>query len=206
MEGWNCRVSQRDCCPQMAEGLLRRQLANRPFQSDVIIAPFIPYQTCSLRDLDVPEISLENPHSGNYWFYFHQHCTHSGEFWESIFPGGVCSVIYHFCRLSMGRSPGGGHGNPLQYSWLENPMDRGAWQVTVHSIGKSWTQLKQLSMYRSLMGLFFTVRPWSENIAHTKYSLIFFFLHTVRPQIEGCIHTTPRIFYRSICISGRGSD
>ena len=31
-----------------------------------------------------------------------------------------------------GRSPGGGHGNPLQYSCLENPMDRGAWQVTVH--------------------------------------------------------------------------
>ena len=31
-----------------------------------------------------------------------------------------------------GRSHGGGHGNPLQYSCLENPMDRGAWQVTVH--------------------------------------------------------------------------
>ena len=32
-----------------------------------------------------------------------------------------------------GRSPGGGHGNPLQYSCLENPMDRGAWQATVHA-------------------------------------------------------------------------
>ena len=31
-----------------------------------------------------------------------------------------------------GRSPGGGHGNPLQYSCLENPMDRGAWRATVH--------------------------------------------------------------------------
>ena len=31
-----------------------------------------------------------------------------------------------------GRSPGGGHGNPLQYSWLENPMDRGAWWAIVH--------------------------------------------------------------------------
>ena len=31
-----------------------------------------------------------------------------------------------------GRSPGGGHGNPLQYSWLENPMDRGAWWTIVH--------------------------------------------------------------------------
>ena len=32
----------------------------------------------------------------------------------------------------LGRSPGEGNGNPLQYSWLENPMDRGAWQATVH--------------------------------------------------------------------------
>ena len=35
-----------------------------------------------------------------------------------------------------GRSPGGGHGNPLQYSCLENPMDRGAWQATVYKIAK----------------------------------------------------------------------
>ena len=41
----------------------------------------------------------------------------------------------------LGRSPGGGNGNPLQYSCLENPMDRGAWQATVHGIAKSQTQL-----------------------------------------------------------------
>ena len=41
-----------------------------------------------------------------------------------------------------GRSPGRGHGNSLQYSCLENPMDTGAWQLTVHSVTKSWTQLK----------------------------------------------------------------
>ena len=40
-----------------------------------------------------------------------------------------------------GRSPGGGNGNPLQYSCLGNPMDRGAWQATVHGIAKSWTRL-----------------------------------------------------------------
>ena len=44
-----------------------------------------------------------------------------------------------------GRSPGGGHGNPLQYSCLENPMDRGAWRATVHWVAKSRTRLKQLS-------------------------------------------------------------
>ena len=42
--------------------------------------------------------------------------------------------------LGWGRSPGEGNGNPLQYSFLENPMDRGAWQATVHSIAKSQTQ------------------------------------------------------------------
>jgi len=41
-----------------------------------------------------------------------------------------------------GKSPGGEHGNPLQYSCLENPMDRGAWQATVHGVTKSQTQLK----------------------------------------------------------------
>ena len=40
-----------------------------------------------------------------------------------------------------GRSPGGGSGNPLQYSCLENPMDRGAWQVTALGVTKSGTQL-----------------------------------------------------------------
>ena len=42
----------------------------------------------------------------------------------------------------LGRSPGGGHGNPLHCSCLENPVDRGAWQATVHGVTKSQTQLK----------------------------------------------------------------
>ena len=45
----------------------------------------------------------------------------------------------------MGRSPAGGHGSPLQNSCLENPMGRGTWWATVHSIAKSQTRLKQLS-------------------------------------------------------------
>ena len=40
------------------------------------------------------------------------------------------------------RSHGGGHGNPLQYSCLENPMDGGAWRATVHGVAQSQTQLK----------------------------------------------------------------
>ena len=44
-----------------------------------------------------------------------------------------------------GRSPAEGNGNPLQYSCLENPMDRGAWQATVHGVAQNRTQLKWLS-------------------------------------------------------------
>ena len=44
----------------------------------------------------------------------------------------------------LGRSPGGGHGNPRQYSCLENPMDRGAWRATVHRISKSQTRKLQV--------------------------------------------------------------
>ena len=46
-----------------------------------------------------------------------------------------------------GRSREGGPGDPLQYSCLENSVDRGAWWTTVHSVTQSQTQLKQLSMH-----------------------------------------------------------
>ena len=47
----------------------------------------------------------------------------------------------------LGRSPGEGHGNPLQYSCLENPTDKGAGKATVHRVAKSQTQLKLLSTH-----------------------------------------------------------
>ena len=73
--------------------------------------------------------------------------------------GSLVSVCMFICALSLflplngiacnardldlipglGRSPGGEHGNPLQYSCLENPMDRGAWWATVHGVAKSQT-------------------------------------------------------------------
>ena len=43
------------------------------------------------------------------------------------------------------RSPGEGNGSPLQYSCLENPMDRGAWLATAHGVAKSWTQLNNFT-------------------------------------------------------------
>ena len=45
----------------------------------------------------------------------------------------------------LGRSSGGGHGKPLQYSCLENPMDGGAWKATVHGVAKSWTRLSDFN-------------------------------------------------------------
>ena len=49
--------------------------------------------------------------------------------------------------LELGRSPGGGYGNPLQYSCLENPVDTRGWQAAVRRVAQSQTQLKQLSTH-----------------------------------------------------------
>ena len=47
----------------------------------------------------------------------------------------------------LGRSPGGGNGNPLQYPCLENSMDRGAWHATVHGVAKSQTRLSDFTYF-----------------------------------------------------------
>ena len=59
--------------------------------------------------------------------------------------GDTCSVP------GLGRFPGGGHGNPVQYSCLGNSMDRGAWQATEHGVTNSLTQLKQLSTHHTYL-------------------------------------------------------
>ena len=61
------------------------------------------------------------------------------------FPGGLdgkesaCNAGDTGLIPGSGRSPGGGNSNPLQYSCLGNPMNRGAWRPTVHGVAKSWT-------------------------------------------------------------------
>ena len=65
------------------------------------------------------------------------------------FPGGsevkasACNAGDLGSIPGLGRSPGEGNGNPLQYSCLENPMDGGAWWATVHGVAKSRTQLSE---------------------------------------------------------------
>ena len=55
--------------------------------------------------------------------------------------------------LGTGRSPGGGLGNPLQYSCLGNPMDRGAWQATGYEVSKSPTRLRMYAFRQKAEGL-----------------------------------------------------
>ena len=62
-----------------------------------------------------------------------------------------------------GRSPGGGHGNPLQYSCLENSMDRGAWWATVRGVTERRTRLNRLSTHADLVGLGDGRGVWVKN-------------------------------------------
>jgi len=65
------------------------------------------------------------------------------------FPGGsdgkesVCSAEDLDLIPGLGRSPGEGNGNPLQYSCLENPVDGRAWQAIVHGVKNRWTRLSE---------------------------------------------------------------
>ena len=78
--------------------------------------------------------------------------------WMKLFRSGLFSIDFPSCQcrgqwetwvqpLGLGRSPGGGNGNPHQYSCLENPMDRGLWRAKVRRVAKSRIWLKRLSMH-----------------------------------------------------------
>jgi len=85
------------------------------------------------------------------------HCSKEGDL--RGFPGGTsgkestCNVGYLGSISGSGRSLGGGHGYPLQYSYLENSTDRGAWQATVHGGTKSQTQLREQLYEIRLLGM-----------------------------------------------------
>ena len=81
------------------------------------------------------------------------------------FPGGsdgkesVCSAGDADSILGSGRPPGEGNGNPLQYSWLKNSMDRGAWWATVHRVAKL-DMTEQVTQLSGASILHFPI-PWS---------------------------------------------
>ena len=112
-----------------------------------------PDQTCSPKtsfpEDNLTSLSLHAGRStslGFYFVYLGNRPVRELNSRDRHFPGGAsgkepaCQCRRqkrHGFHPGLGRSPGGGHGNPLQYSCLENPMDRGAWQATVHRITKS---------------------------------------------------------------------
>ena len=71
----------------------------------------------------------------------------------------------------LGRSPGGGHGNPLQYSCLENALDRGAWQATVHRVTHSRVRLKWWGTAQRI--LLFFLHKWNNRGRIKFYSFYF---------------------------------
>ena len=73
----------------------------------------------------------------------------------------------------LGRSPRVGNGSPLQYSHLENPMDRGSWWATVHGIAKSLTQLKRLNMHTHQYILFLLLTNWGSSVIFFFFWLLF---------------------------------
>ena len=80
-------------------------------------------------------------------------CVHvvylrGGKWWLVVksLPANAGDIRHVGSIRGLGRSSGGGPGNSLQYSWQENPIDRGAWQATARGVTKSWTRLKWLSI------------------------------------------------------------
>ena len=76
---------------------------------------------------------------------------------------------FHFSLSCIGE----GNGNPLQYSCLENPKDRGAWWATISGVAQSWTQLKQLSSSSSSMHLSNTCLSCKQHVSESNWSHVF---------------------------------
>ena len=105
----------------------------------------------------------------------------------NIYPGGseskasACNAGDPGLIPGLGRSPGGGNGHPLEYSFLENPMDGGAWWVTVHRNTKSQTQLKRLSTHNNvyLHQQYVRVPSSPHPQQHSSLWLFYFYNHHV---------------------------
>ena len=120
------------------------------------------------------------------WFYMNKNRTSRKsckplECWR-VFPSdtsgkqSACQCRIHetqFQSLGWEDSPRGGQGNPLQYSCLENPLDRGAWRTAVHRVIKSWTRLKWLGTHteRWRCALIYAKRPSAKTREHLMKSL-----------------------------------
>ena len=107
------------------------------------------------------------------------------------FPGGsegkesACNVGDLGSIPGLGRSPGEGNGNPLQYSCLENPMDRGAWWATVHGVAKSRIWLSDFTSLHSTWNVhFFLVGQYL--LYMTLYVICWLFWTNIPNTISQC--------------------
>ena len=123
------------------EDLLEKEMATH----SSILAWEIPWteepgglQSMGWKELD----TTEQPTHVHACTHTHTHTHTLGLLWWLSGKESDCSAIDTGSVSGLGRSPGGRHGKPLQYSCLENPVERGAWWATVHRIVKSQTQLK----------------------------------------------------------------
>ena len=105
---------------------------------EVRLGSWEPTQGVQARRLD----STLKSHGKPFFFFFKRGRTES-----------VCILETSLCNFEGSKTQSKNYlrgivnGNPLQYSCLENPMDRGAWWATVHRLAKSWTRLKRLNAH-----------------------------------------------------------
>ena len=102
----------------------------------------------------------------------------------------------------LGRYPGEGHGSPLRYSRLENPVDRGVWRATIHRVAKSWTWLKWLSMCLLTFIEFLKQAPLSCIVTSVQFSCSVMSdslrPHELQHARPPCLSPTPR-FHPNPC-------
>ena len=90
----------------------------------------------------------------------------------------------------LGRSHGGGYGNPCQYSCLQKPIDRGAWQAADHGVAKSWTRLSNLACTHAGMdGEINTgMDGWIDRCTQSKENKKWHFGHASLMSVNGSLH------------------
>ena len=93
----------------------------------------------------------------------------------------------------LGRSPGGGHGNPLQYSGLENPTDTGARQATVHGVSKSQTQMNDFHFISEMHAVLFDIVFGFFSLIRKTYCHNFCFPYCILVVL---LHTLPLVLSR----------
>ena len=120
------------------------------------------------------------------------------------FPGGsdsnesACNVGDLGLIPGLGRSLGGGCGNPLQYSCLESSMDRGTWQATVPGVRKNWTQLSDTPTPLFKLPLFSSLpanllHPWDLPGRNTAVGCHASSRGSSRPRDQTCLQCCPRL-------------